>query len=884
MTALPYLRQIRVAFLVALLPAITGAQANPRSGFVPLRADATAVPLSNSVTVSVTNASLGDVIRDIVQQAGLSVAIDQSLPGLEQRVSLQLTRVTAAAALVRALQDTSLQAMVSPTGQIVIVPRPAGRLRPSVLRGTVRETGSAEPVGGARVELTGTAFAAVSREDGSFSFGRVPAGEYDARVTRMGFRPVILRHVSVGEDADGSLAIPIAVSMERAAVPLSAVVVTPGYFGVMQASAGAAVAMSRQQIETVPQIGEDIYRAVNRLPGVSATDFSAKFFVRGGSSDELYATLDGLELVEPYHLKDILEGALSIVDSKAIGSLELTTGGFSSEYGDRLTGIFAMRSIDPRTDRTRTSLGASVMNVRATSQGGFARGRGGWLFSARRGYLDLALKLANASDSLSPTYYDTFGKVQYDLASGGRVAVHVLHAGDQLKYLDPFDPNIRSRYASSYAWLTWDDRFGSRVRQRTVASVGRLSWRREGDAFDGNGEQWLLVNDRRGYTVAGLRQDWSLDVATRILLKWGVDARRERSEYDYFGWRRVFSVDANQQLVLSRDTTAVAADPNSTRLGAYIASRVQPVRTVTAELGVRFDRATHTGDEVVNPRLNVAWHPASRTTIRGAWGKYSQSQPLFALQVQDGESSFHPAERAEQRVLGVEQVMTNGLVARAELYERRLSNLRPRYVNVGPAIEVFPEINWDRVRVDPTTGMARGVELFLARDGTEHVDWSVSYALASAREQIEDRTVPRAVDQRHTVHGDWSYRPTSNKWRLSVAWLWHSGWPYTPPLVAVDTLRDTPTEFQLAVRFYSGDIGSGRLPAYRRADVRWTRYFDTRRGRWSVFAEVYNLLNTQNPRGYYVNLNVDNQRRVTTTRGTETNIGRLPTAGITWEF
>jgi hypothetical protein len=306
---------------------------------------------------------------------------------------------------------------------------------------------------------------------------------------------------------------------------------------------------------------------------------------------------------------------------------------------------------------------------------------------------------------------------------------------------------------------------------------------------------------------------------------------------------------------------------------------------VTAELGVRFDRATHTGDEVVSPRFNVAWHPASRSTIRGAWGRYSQSQSLFALQAQDGESGFHPAERAEQRVLGIEQMMKSGLVARVELYERRLSNLRPRYMNVGPAIEVFPEINWDRVRIEPTTGVARGVELFLARDGVEHVDWSVSYAIASAREDIGARTVPRAIDQRHTVHGDWSYRPTSNKWRLTVAWLWHSGWPYTPPLVDVDTLRNTPTEFQLSARWYPGEINSGRLPAYRRADVRWTRYFDTRKGRWSVFAEVYNLLNTANPRGYYVNVDVNPQSRIVTTpRGTETNIGRLPAAGITWEF
>jgi hypothetical protein len=884
MNAISHLRRIIAAQLLALLtPAILAGQANAQPGFVPLRADVTAVPLSNIVTVLARNTPLGDVIRDIVQQAGLSLAVDQSLPGLDRRVSMHLQRVSAAAALVRALRDTSLQAMVSPTGQVVIVPRPSSRAQAPLLRGNVYEIGSSEPIAGARVELAGTVYSAVSREDGSFSLGRVPAGQYDARVTRLGFRPIALGRLSVGH-RDGAAAESIAVVMERAPVPLSAVIVTPGYFGVMHASVAAPVAMSRQQIETVPQIGEDIYRAVNRLPGVAASDFSAKFFVRGGSADELYATLDGLELVEPFHLKDIAGGALSIIDSKAIGGLELTTGGFSAEYGDRLTGLFTMRSVDPQTDRTRVSLGASVMNLRVTSQGGFAGGRGGWLASVRRGYLDLAFKLANTNDSLSPRYYDTFGKVQYDLRSGGRIAAHVLHAGDNLRFLDNADPNIRSRYANSYAWLTWDDRFGARLRQRTVASVGRLTWRRDGDAFDRSGQN-LLVADRRSYDVAGLRQDWSLDVGSRLVLKLGGEVRRERADYDYFAWERLESFDANGQPVSSIDTTAVAAGPSSTRLAAYVASRVRPVRTITAEVGARFDRASHTSDESVSPRLNVAWHPASRTTVRGAWGMYSQTQPLYAMQVQDGENAFYPAERAEHRVLGVEHVLKNGLLARAEVYDRRLSDLRPRYFNVGASIEVFPEINWDRVRIDPTTGYARGVELFFARDGAEHVDWSVSYALASTREQVDGRSVPRSVDQRHTVHGDWSYRPTSNKWRLSFAWLWHSGWPYTPPLVDVDTIRNTSTEFWLSTRWYPGEINSQRLPAYRRADVRWTRYFDTSRGRWSLFAELFNIFGSDNPRGYYVNVDVDPQRRIVTLpRGSRANIGRFPSFGLTWEF
>jgi hypothetical protein len=134
------------------------------------------------------------------------------------------------------------------------------------------------------------------------------------------------------------------------------------------------------------------------------------------------------------------------------------------------------------------------------------------------------------------------------------------------------------------------------------------------------------------------------------------------------------------------------------------------------------------------------------------------------------------------------------------------------------------------------------------------------------------------------VHGDWSYRPTSNKWRLSVAWIWHSGWPYTPAVVHIDTLENSSTRLNLFATWHPGEINSARLPAYHRTDVRWTRFFETRAGQVALFAEVYNLLNAKNPRGYHTNLHIDNQRRVILTRGSESNIPRLPVVGVTWEF
>jgi hypothetical protein len=870
-------------------PAALGAQAAatptvrpPDAAFVALRADA-GPPLDARVTVNATNVPLARVVDDLARQAGLTIVFDPTLPGLDRPVTLRLARTTVAAAIVRLTERTPVRAVISPTGGIVLVARPASS-REGPVGGAVRDSLAGTPLAGARVELLGTRFATATREDGRFAFPAVPAGEYQLRIAQLGYRPLVLGALRVGE---GALA-PLDVRLARAPTPLGAVLVTPGYYGVIESAGATRLTMSRTQIQAAPQIGEDIFRAVSRLPGIAANEFSAGFAVRGFGPEELYVSLDGLELTEPYHLKDIAGGALSILDVDAVGGVELTTGGFSAEYGDRLGGVFSMRSVDPRRDRTRTALGISVMNARASSQGGFAHGRGGWLVSARRGYLDLALRLTQQNDSIKPRYYDAFAKVDYDLPGGGRISAHLLGARDAMTFRDQAEGTLLSRYGSGYGWVTWESADRARLRQRTVASLGHLTWLRDIDdvgynAF-GHRVPTGAVDDRRAFTALGLRQDWAFDVGSRALLKWGVDVRRESADYDYVRWGLRESVADPGEIVSRRDTVTALLGEEGTRLGAYVAHRLRPVEGLAVEVGLRHDRATASHDAVTSPRLNVSWQPRAGTTVRGAWGRYSQSQSLFSIQAEDGETALARAERSEQRVLGVEQALPRGLTARVEAYDHRVSPRRARWVNVGGTLDIPPETDWDRVLIAPDRGHARGVELLVSRDARGRVDWSVSYALASATDRVAGRDVARVSDQRHTLHLDWSYHPPSDRWRLSTSAVWYSGRPYTPQLVEIDTVANTPQQFWIITpRWYAGELSTGRLPNYHRVDARWTRYFDTRRGRVSLFAEVFNLLNTKNIGKYYTNVNVI-RREVRLVPGWDTMISRLPTAGIAWEF
>ncbi len=112
--------------------------------------------------------------------------------------------------------------------------------------------------------------------------------------------------------------------------------------------------------------------------------------------------------------------------------------------------------------------------MRATSSGSFDGDRGSWLLSARRGFLEYALRAAGSDDDINPRYYDVLAKSSYRFGENTKLALHVLHAGDELTYQDdPDEPQLQSSYKSTYAWATLEAKPAEHLSISTVASLGR---------------------------------------------------------------------------------------------------------------------------------------------------------------------------------------------------------------------------------------------------------------------------------------------------------------------------------------------------------------------------------------------------------------------------
>jgi hypothetical protein len=578
-----------------------------------------------------------------------------------------------------------------------------------------------------------------------------------------------------------------------------------------------------------------------------------------------------VDLVEPFHLKDV-DGALSIVDPAVIRWLDLSTGGFSAEYGDRLAGVLTMET---KSDaRPVTALNLSMTGLGGHQQGIFAGPRGRWLVTARRGYPDVALKAAGRDDDISPRYYDVMAKVEYQVAPAHTVSVHALHAGDGFRYVRTNSPTLSSSYDSDYLWARWRGDFGPEWKGEAVLSWARLTWNRTGTGrLDGYP---FALRDHRQLDLGTLRQEWTYQAGETAILRGGLEATAGDTHYEYALAQQRTGVNNGVQVVLGRNVSTVLS-PEGQTVGAFASAKFRPLPLLVVEPGVRFDRQDYTGGKQTSPRLNAALS-LGRATVRAAWGEYAQAQGLHELSVADGENSFGRTERAEHRVLGVERPVGQRMAVRVEAYERLSTRLRTRWENLDNAYDLFPEAQSDRTLIVPSQGRARGVELLLSSRGQGPLEWHVSYALSRAEERIAGRWVPRARDQQHAFYADATYA-LNPRWQFSAAWHFHSGWPTTDVVYSLAPLNNNR---RLLVSSNGPTYGL-RLPDYHRLDLRATRRFKVKRGEVRVFVDIFNAYDRLNLLGYDHSVSISGTV-VTDRKKPREQLPFLPSLGVSWEF
>ena len=736
-----------------------------------------------------------------------------------------------------------------------------------------------------------------SGPDGRFELAGLTAGHYHLRLSSIGYQDSMLE-ITISPESDLDLG---TVSMEVWTLRLDEVVVSPGRFNIMGMDMSSRQTLSEANLRNMSW-SEDITRAVSRLPGVSSSDFSSKFTIRGGEADEVMLTLDGMELYEPFHQRDKSGGLFSIVDIETIRSVDLMTGGFPAEYGNRMSGVFAMQTRDAANEAPKTSLGLSLMNARIYTQGQFASGKGSYMGSFRKGLLDQTFKLIPDAEVV-PKYHDVLFKATYQLNPRHKASLHVLEAGDRTEIEDRdsegnFDYN-HTKYRNVYAWGTLSSIFSSSLSARTIAFTGWVNHDRFGSfhKYEPSDKGDFMLRDVRDYSFTGLKQDWIWIRGPAMTLAAGFEARKVDASYDYDIDLAELRVDGDGNLVDHVRREHITLNPSGNQIGIYLSGRVKAGRKIALEPGIRFDHTGYSGDDVMSPRLGMVFALGSRTFLRAAWGKYYQSRFINEIDVNNGQHDFSEAQLATHQVIGLEHRLRNGIEVRMEAYHKNMSNLSPQWTTLRDQQEMFPEQRNDNARLILDGARADGVELFVKRDQGGRFSWWISYALARAQNDIRDiefdqplgkRTgwVDRPNNQKHTIYADLNYRP-NGKWHLNFSFQFWDGWPRTDYTYDYLTLANGDLHFYPIEK----EFNATPYPAYHRLDVRATRHFQTRRGVVDTYVQIINVYNRENLRKFDLDTRNDADEYSLDAQGNyipfEDNLnwfGILPVFGATWSF
>ncbi len=103
--------------------------------------------------------------------------------------------------------------------------------------------------------------------------------------------------------------------------------------------------------------GDGIVSMVTTMPGVSSNnELSSQYSVRGGNYDENCVYVNSIEVYRPFLIRSGEQEGLSFVNSDMVESVSFSSGGFTPEYGDKMSSVLDIKYKTPSAFEGAVSL------------------------------------------------------------------------------------------------------------------------------------------------------------------------------------------------------------------------------------------------------------------------------------------------------------------------------------------------------------------------------------------------------------------------------------------------------------------------------------------------------------------------------------------------
>ena len=752
------------------------------------------------------------------------------------------------------------------------------------IRGFVKDEETGQPVIFILVGLEGTAFGTQTDENGYYTLSKIPVGNYTLVINQFGFKEVREQITIAGDKVIAKNYFLI-----KDDLVMNEVEITDKGSAQKNNVNISVESMRSKDIKRIPSVGgaPDLAQALTTLPGfISTGDQGGQIYVRGGSPVQNKVLLDGMIVYNAFHSI----GLFSVFDTDIIANADVYTGGFSAQFGGRISSVMDITTRDGNKREIDGHVGLNPFGAKVQIEGPLRKlkenGSGiSYVFSAKNSYLDRSSKLLypyiNEGNGLPFNYTDIYGKMSFSGSNGSKFNAFGFNFNDGV---------------SSYkqlASLNWKNTGGGGNFVVVPASSSVL--------ISGNfaRSQYEIVmseiNNPDRYSKIN-SFNFGLDFKYGIkndVLRYGVEVVGFSTDYKTFA--------------LLDNTQIVQVTQNTTELNTFFDYKMNRGKWVV-EPSIRFQYYGTLSVFSPEPRLGVKFRATERFRLKGAMGKYTQNLMAtnsdrdvinlfygFLAGPEDLQSEFTD-ENLEQRridnvlqtarhyVAGFEFDITDRWNLNVEGYYRdfrQLTNVNRNkiYENGSGQNTDKPEELTREYVIE--TGKAYGTDVVLKyEDKTYYVN--LVYSIAKVQRWDGYRYYSPVFDRRHNLNLIGTYLFGKEKcFELSARWNLGSGLPFTQTQgfysgqgvsqgISLDYLSNN-SQF-LSVQY--ADLNGGRLPYYHRMDVNLKRTIKLNKNNTlELNAGVTNLYNRANV--FYID-------RVTGERIDQ--LPFLPTIGVDFTF
>ena len=801
---------------------------------------------------------------------------------------------------------------------------------PIIIRGIVIDDATAEPIHNALVQIEG--HTTIVANLGSF-LAKLSPGTWAIHITASGYL-----EVSIDLAVEDRPLPTLEIRMRRLFLNEEVSVIATGD----EETRASALNVRPQDVFDVAGSLDNVFRTLHLLPGVAAPeDYGGRLSVRGGGPDQNLTVMDGIEVHNPYRIF----GLISAFNPETVDRFELTAGGFSAAYGDRLSSLLV---VDSRAGNPSFG-GMATMSITDANLlvEGQLPGKSGnsWLFTARRTYYDLVAR--QFSDNEFPTFRDFQGR--FDLGLGaGTLTIEALTSREDTDLA--FDENSKGNRANAFAdasndlvALRYRTPFGTRG-----SSLTTLSWYRNSDLFDFDGtfRDGALrsnVSSDQGFGFSDVifsrevfvqdqaaRQQFTLPVGSSHLFELGFELHNLVSATSFRSEGDRNAQEANGSSIRGGVGLPDQIDSrlDGLRGGVWVENTIQLTDRTTVVPGLRLDWSTVNDSASLSPRLAVFWYAGKSTRLKLAGGLFTQSPGYEKLQsanyfidLSDAGVRGIRTQRAVHAIIGLERDMGSGFNFSLEAYYKRFDNLligrleseRERLARVQRY--EFPEELHGSVPTapiitsDPSNdggGSAYGFDLFMVKrpTGPTGVYGWLSYTLGKSQQEAYGYRFPFDYDRRHALSLVANYQ-LSRRWGLGMTARWSTGFPHTSPVGLRVASAESPAHGasdsdppalvpaidpfgNLLYTVNYGNIGNlnrARLPQYARLDARISYRPGGPAGRWEAYLEMLNVLGRENASQLEPSLVYDpNSLQPRIVETPEAALPRIPSFGVRFRF